>query len=102
MRLNYSVKVSDARFRKDSYYIESTGVAGPFLVDWAKTNLAYLKAAKKIEGTLKRAEEKKMEVCITATAFLDIMADVFVHHIICFVIGSSITHHGPKQAKGIG
>ena len=54
--------VSDARFRKDSYYIESTGVAGPFLVDWVKTNLAYLKAAKKIEGTLKRAEEKKVEV----------------------------------------
>ena len=61
-RLTCFVIVSDARFRKDSYYIESTGVAGPFLVDWVKSNLAYLKAAKKIEGTLKRAEEKKMEV----------------------------------------
>lgn len=66
LRLTCFVIVSDARFRKDSYYIESTGVAGPFLVDWVKTNLAYLKAAKKIEGTLKRAEEKKMEVYLNA------------------------------------
>jgi len=53
--------VSDARFRRDSYYIQSTGVAGPPLVDWVKTNLAYLKVAQRIVGMLRAADDKKLE-----------------------------------------
>ena len=56
------IAVSDPRFRRDSYYIHSTGKAGPYLVDWVKANFRYLKVASKIAGTLTRAEEKRVEV----------------------------------------
>ncbi|CAM9115659.1 unnamed protein product, partial [Ectocarpus fasciculatus] len=36
-----SLNLTDPRFRRDSYYVESCGEAAPFIVDWIKANWAY-------------------------------------------------------------
>ncbi|RYH31300.1 hypothetical protein EON65_02955 [archaeon] len=51
--------LADTRFRSDSYYIESTGVVGPVLVNWVKANFAYLTAAKAMHDIMNVAEEDK-------------------------------------------
>ncbi len=53
--------MADSRFRSDSYYIESTGKPGPILVDWIKSNYAYIRAAKNMYRILSAAEEKRLE-----------------------------------------
>jgi hypothetical protein len=52
---------SDVRFRSDSYYIESTGPPGPVLVEWIKSNFAYIRAAERMYTILNAAEEKRVE-----------------------------------------
>lgn len=53
--------ISDVRFRMDSYYVSSLGTPGPVLVNWIKTNYAYLKSANTIYQQLNAAEDKKLE-----------------------------------------
>jgi hypothetical protein len=53
--------LADSRFHRDSYYIQSTGEPGPILVDWIKTNYAYVKAAATQYDTLHTAEELKVK-----------------------------------------
>lgn len=53
--------LADARFRRDSYYVESTGPPGPILVDWIKTNYAYINAARNVYPVLHNAEELRKE-----------------------------------------
>ena len=49
----------DPRLRRDSYYVESTGPAGPVLVDWIKTNEAYLEKSRSVfEQNAAIAEQK--------------------------------------------
>ena len=38
--------LADTRFRSTSYYIESLGVPAPYLVEFVKTNYAYIRAAR--------------------------------------------------------
>lgn len=56
-----AIILADCRFRSDSYYIESLGKPGPILVDWVKTNYAYVKAAMTQYKLLNTAEESKIE-----------------------------------------
>lgn len=51
---------SDPRFRVDSYYVESTGAAGPFLVDWVFKCRDYIKNAKMVDSMLNGAKEKRI------------------------------------------
>lgn len=51
--------LADTRFRSDSYYIESTGVAGPVLVNWVKATNAYANAARDFDALMKLAEEDR-------------------------------------------
>lgn len=53
--------LADPRMKRDSYYVESTGTAGPFIVDWVKTNYAYVNKAKTILKALEAIEEKKAQ-----------------------------------------
>ncbi len=52
--------LADSRFHRDSYYIQSTGPPGPILVDWIKTNYAYVKAASALYDTLHSAEQTRL------------------------------------------
>jgi len=52
--------LADSRFNRDSYYIQSTGPPGPILVDWIKTNYAYVKAASALYETLHNTEQIKL------------------------------------------
>jgi hypothetical protein len=56
-----AVILADSRFHRDSYYIQSTGPPGPILVDWIKTNFAYVKAARALYETLHEAEQLKVK-----------------------------------------
>lgn len=51
--------LADTRFRVDSYYVESTGVAGPVLVNWVKANYAYIVAARDMDLMMKMAEDDR-------------------------------------------
>jgi hypothetical protein len=53
--------LTDPRFRRDSYYVESCGDAAPYLVDWIKANWAYKLTARKMLADIKFAENKKMQ-----------------------------------------
>ena len=53
--------MADPRLKRDSYYVESTGVAGPVIIDWAKTNYAYTNLAKTILKSLEAVEDKKAQ-----------------------------------------
>jgi DNA-directed RNA polymerase subunit RPC12/RpoP len=53
--------LADSRFNRDSYYIQSTGAPGPILVDWIKTNYAYVRAAKAHYETLHETEQVKVK-----------------------------------------
>lgn len=53
--------LADSRFHRDSYYIQSTGPPGPILVDWIKTNFAYIKAARAQYDTLNEAEQLRLK-----------------------------------------
>ena len=45
--------------RRDSYYVESCGPAGPALVDWIKANYFYVKNSQYTSDALVSTEEKK-------------------------------------------
>lgn len=49
--------LTDPRFRKDSYYVESCGVAAPFLVEWVYCNVAYLRAGRLVQDLLERSRK---------------------------------------------
>lgn len=51
---------SDPRFRVDSYYVASTGVAGPFLVDWIFKCRSYLKHAVMLDKSLSGSKTKRV------------------------------------------
>ena len=53
--------LADSRFHRDSYYIQSTGPPGPILVDWIKTNFAYVKAARVLYETLHETEQVRLK-----------------------------------------
>ena len=50
--------LTDPRFRKDSYYVESCGVAAPALVEWVYCNVAYLRAGRLVQDLLERSRKK--------------------------------------------
>jgi hypothetical protein len=53
--------IADTRFRRDSYYVQSTGPPGPVLVDWVKANYVYIRAAKEKFPILHSAEQIRLE-----------------------------------------
>lgn len=53
--------LADPRFRSDSYYIESTGMVGPLLVDWIKANYAYLKVGRAISSIMELRDHKTQD-----------------------------------------
>lgn len=59
---NFMMKVmSDPRFRRDSYYVESCGKPAPLLVDWIKTNYNYVLAARSLLPQKADSEVKRIE-----------------------------------------
>jgi hypothetical protein len=52
--------MSDARFRRDSYYVVSLGICGPLLVDWIKSANAYINRAKLMLPQRKHADEERL------------------------------------------
>lgn len=53
--------LTDPRFRRDSYYVESCGFAAPYVVDWIKTNWSYILTARKMLSNIEFAKKKRME-----------------------------------------
>jgi hypothetical protein len=53
--------LTDPRFRRDSYYVESCGFAAPYLVDWIKTNWSYLLTARKMLSNIEYAKKLRIE-----------------------------------------
>eukprot|EP01039_Chlorochromonas_danica_P001031 gene1031-1118_t len=51
--------LADTRFRTDSYYIHSTGVAGPVLVGWVKATYSYLLSAREMERLMQAAQDDR-------------------------------------------
>jgi hypothetical protein len=51
----------DPRLRRDSYYVESTGPAGPALVDWIKSNVLYLEKSRSVIEQTESLDKKKAE-----------------------------------------
>jgi hypothetical protein len=45
---NLAKILADPRFRRDSYYVESLGPAAPYLIDFIKTNIIYMHAAREL------------------------------------------------------
>ena len=52
--------MSDARFRRDSYYIISLGPPGPLLCDWVKSNYAFVEKAKTMLSQRSHADEERI------------------------------------------
>ena len=52
--------LSDARFKRDSYYIVSLGKVGPLLVDWVRALVAYMAVAKTMVSIRKHADEERI------------------------------------------
>jgi len=50
----------DPRLRRDSYYVESCGPAGPVLVDWIKAMYLYLAKSRHVFENTAQVEEKKV------------------------------------------
>ena len=49
----------DPRMRRDSYYVESCGPAGPALVDWIKATYLYVTKSRQMIANVEEVEDKK-------------------------------------------
>ena len=53
--------LADTRFRRDSYYVESLGEPGPYVVDLVKTNYAFMRAALSKREAKRKIDEDSAE-----------------------------------------
>eukprot|EP01041_Mallomonas_annulata_P000411 gene411-745_t len=62
--------LADSRFRRDSYYLESLGEPGPYLLDFVKATYAYIRAARATLKDRYNANEKQTEAARIKVSYL--------------------------------